>query len=231
MTTADSDASRGGYLPATPASTAPIDEAVLAEMRRHSDLNRAVADSGVRPLAPDCMTLVLRPVIRDEAVAFIRQHHRHAKRSLPGWKFGVGLWATGLTAGLQAVGIAGRCSSRVWDKLGGGEWIEVTRVCTLGTPNACSQLYGALTRASKALGYCTAWTYTLDRESGASLRASGWIIDAELPARSGWDCASRPRDEADWPAEAKVRWKRVLHACARHRRYQELTEVERQEAA
>jgi hypothetical protein len=151
-----------------------------------------------------CARLVLRPVIRDEAVAFIRQHHRHAKRSLPGWKFGAGIFTLGLSGHLVGVGVAGRPSSRAWDQRGGGEWIEVTRVCTTGDQNGCSQLYGALTRAAKALGYCTAWTYTLDRESGASLKASGWVIDAELPVRAGWDCASRPRHQEMTEAERQA---------------------------
>lgn len=157
--------------------------------------------------------LVVRPIIRDEAVAFIREHHRHNKRSLPGWKFGSGLYVDDELVG---VGIAGRPSSRVLDGQGGGHFIECTRVATVGVQNGCSKLYGALTRAAKALGYCRAYTYTLDHEGGASLRASGWTVDAELPARAGWDCPSRPRDEVDWPAEAKVRWRMDLAPCGRH---------------
>lgn len=157
--------------------------------------------------------LVIRPLTRDEAVAFVAAEHRHNKRRLPGWKFGAGLLALGE---LRGVGIAGRCSSRVLDQRGGGHWIECTRVCTDGIFNGCSKLYGALLRAAKALGYCRAYTYTLDEESGASLRASGWIIDARLPARAGWSCASRPRDEDAWPEGAKIRWVRFLGACKDH---------------
>ena len=164
----------------------------------------------------DVVRLTLRPIVRDEAVAFIREEHRHNKRSLPGWKFGAGLYAP--DGQLVGVGIAGRPGSRVLDGRGGGHFIEVTRVATTGARNACSQLYGALTRAAKALGYCRAYTYTLDIESGASLRASGWEVDAVLPARSGWDTPSRPRTEDDWPAEAKVRWIKHLGTCEAHPR-------------
>lgn len=157
--------------------------------------------------------LVPRPIIRDQATEFVRTHHRHTKRSLPGWKFGTGLFVDGE---LVAVGIAGRPTSRVLDKRGKGHFIEITRVASDGTRNACSKLYGGLTRAAKALGYCRAYTYTLDRESGASLRASGWTIDAELPARKGWNGATRPRDEQGWPAEAKVRWIKELDVCSDH---------------
>lgn len=158
--------------------------------------------------------LDVRPIIRDQAVEFLRAEHRHNKRSLPGWKFGVGLY---IAKQLVGVGIAGRPSSRVLDGQGAGHYIEVTRVGTTGVKNGCSKLYGALTRAAKALGYCRAYTYTLSHEGGASLRASGWTVDAELAPRSGWDCESRPRDEIDWPAEAKVRW--IIHldpACQLH---------------
>lgn len=157
--------------------------------------------------------LDVRPIIRDQAVEFVREHHRHSKRSLPGWKFGVGLFSDDQLVG---VGIAGRPSSRVLDAQGMGHYIEVTRVATNGVRNGCSKLYGALTGAAKRLGYCWAITYTLDRESGASLLASGWTVDADLPARGGWDCTSRPRDEADWPAEAKVRWTKRLDPCEVH---------------
>lgn len=55
---------------------------------------------------------------------------------------------------------------------------------------------------------------TLASESGASLKASGWKVDATLPARSGFTCKSRPRDDDDRSyGEAKVRWIRHLDAC------------------
>lgn len=157
--------------------------------------------------------LVLRPLGRDQANEFIRQEHRHNKRPLPGWKFGAGLYHGPQLVG---VGIAGRCSSRVLQARGAGHFIEVTRVATNGAENGCSQLYGALTRAAKALGHCRAYTYTLEHESGASLKASGWVVDAILPARSGWDCPSRPRNEDEWPGESKVRWIKYLADCDDH---------------
>jgi hypothetical protein len=170
-----------------------------------------VLDSGKRR-SPDVVRLVLRPITQDEAMAFIKTEHRHNKRKLPGWKFGTGLFAPQLVG----VGIAGRPSSRVLQARGGGHFIEVTRVATNGIDNGCSKLYGGLTRAAKALGYCTAYTYTLEEESGASLRASGWAVDALLPARSGWDTKSRRRDEDEWPTGAKVRWIKKLNDCGEH---------------
>lgn len=56
---------------------------------------------------------------------------------------------------------------------------EVTRLCTDGTRNACSMLYSATWRASRALGYHRLVTYTLQEEGGASLRAAGWRVVGE----------------------------------------------------
>ena len=141
--------------------------------------------------------LDLVPVSLAEANAFVAQHHRHSNPVL-GAKFVVGI-AT--SDGIVGVGIAGRPVSRELDD---GWTMEFTRVCTTGAPNACSMLYGAMWRAAKALGYRRAVTYTKQRESGASLKASGWTIVAELRARKGWDTPGRPR--VDSPHEPQLRW-------------------------
>lgn len=60
-----------------------------------------------------------------------------------------------------------------------GLTLEVTRVCTDGTRNANSILYGACARTAKGMGYNRIITYTLQSESGASLRAAGWNISEE----------------------------------------------------
>jgi hypothetical protein len=52
--------------------------------------------------------------------------------------------------------------------------LEVTRLVTDGSPNACSFLYGAAARAAKALGYDKIQTYILESELGTSLVAAGW---------------------------------------------------------
>lgn len=132
-------------------------------------------------------------------------YHRH-NLAPQGWLFGVGV--EGADGTLHGVAMAGRPVARA---LQDGRTIEVIRVCTDGTPNANSMLYGAMWRAARALGYSRAYTYTLAEESGASLRAAGWEIDAELPARGGWD-NGRHRVEVDLfgqqrtPPGPKIRW-------------------------
>ena len=68
-----------------------------------------------------------------------------------------------------------------------GLTMEILRVCTDGSRNACSMLYGACRRAARALGYQRILTYTLPTEGGASLRAAGFRFDGDAggPA-SNW---------------------------------------------
>lgn len=75
-----------------------------------------------------------------------------------------------------------------------GMTVEVVRLCTDGTKNACSFLYARAASAAKALGYQRIITYILETESGASLKSVGWIFDGMTNGGS-WDRASRPRDQ------------------------------------
>lgn len=120
-----------------------------------------------------------------EANAFIRANHRH-HGEVVGHKFSLGA-----AAGDKIVGVAviGRPVARGRDD---GLTLEVTRLCTDGTRNACSFLYGAAARASFALGYKRLGTYILASEDGASLKASGWRLVGEVTGRT-WSCPSRPR--------------------------------------
>lgn len=104
--------------------------------------------------------------------AVVRWHRHHA--ALPGgfaW-FCVGAIADGLLVGAA---IAGRPTNRNNDD---GQTVEVLRVATDGTPNACSALLGACGRAGRAIGARRVITYTLDSETGASLRGAGWVLES-----------------------------------------------------
>ena len=128
----------------------------------------------------------LRPVTRDEARAYVRLHHRHHT-----WPVGF-LWLHGLQdddGNLAGVAVAGRPVARNLDD---GLTMEVTRLCTHGTPNACSMLYSAARRAAIAKGYRRGLTYILASEDGTSLRAAGWHHLWTVKGRS-WDTPSRPR--------------------------------------
>ena len=86
--------------------------------------------------------------------------------------------------------------------------IEILRVCTDGTKNACTKLYGACCRASEGMGYKRAVTYTLASETGAGLRAAGFSQANQVKDRQ-WHCESRPREQRELIGD-KVRWEREL---------------------
>lgn len=108
--------------------------------------------------------LVKKPISLQEAKWFIEDNHRHFP-GMNGWKFG-----TSITYNGKRVGVA-TCGRPVARKLDDGLTLEISRVCTLNTPNACSMLYAALINAGRQLGYCRFVTYILAEESGTSLKA------------------------------------------------------------
>jgi len=147
------------------------------------------------------VNLRLRPIGLDEANAFVARHHRHSKPT-QGHKFSVGVMSS---SGLCGVGIAGRPIARQLDD---GFTIEILRVCTDGTRNACTKLYAACCRAAGGMGYIVAVTYTLATESGSSLRASGFREVAAVKDEQ-WSRESRPRLERDLVG-GRIRWERLL---------------------
>lgn len=145
------------------------------------------------------MSLRIVPVGRDQAFNFIATWHRHHQPP-QGYKFALGVAHADVLVGVATVG---RPVARVLDD---GMTLEVTRVATDGTPHACSALYGACWRAAKAIGYSRALTYTQDGESGASLRAAGWVNTAVRVARTGWDVPGRRRDNAGYGSVSRLLW-------------------------
>lgn len=132
-----------------------------------------------------------------EANAFVRRLHRH-HRHVTGHKFSIGALLGGELVGVV---IVGRPVARMRQD---GLTLEVTRLCTDGTRNACSFLYGRAAKAAFALGYQRIGTYTLPNEGGTSLRAAGWRVLSEVRGRS-WSCPSRPRVDYH-PTADKLLW-------------------------
>ena len=160
--------------------------------------------------------LQIRLMSLKQANAYVRENHRH---NLPtnGHKFSVACYEISEGGGerLCGVAIAGRPIAR---KLDDGLTIEIRRVCTDGTYNACSILYGACSRVAKAMGYRRVITYTLQSEPGTSLKASGFTNDG-IAGGVSWDMPSRPREttqitlfgeERKYPDEMKTRWVKVF---------------------
>jgi hypothetical protein len=142
------------------------------------------------------------PVTRSEAQAFVLNFHRHSKPPLGG------LFQVGASDGLRMVGVAivGRPVAR---RLQDGATAEVLRCCVIddAPKGTCSFLYGACWRAAKALGWRRLVTYTLARESGASLRGAGWKVVAELEANRPAMWQTRPgREWQPVVGQQKLRW-------------------------
>lgn len=132
--------------------------------------------------------MTCRPISLNAARAWIAKVHRHLRRPITGWLFGIEI-----LSGDERIGVAcaGRPAARM---LQDGLTCEITRVAVLeGNRNACSFAYGALRRAAAALGYLRVVTYTIDgEEPGTSLRAAGFRDEG--PAGGG---------EADRPSRRR----------------------------
>jgi tRNA A37 N6-isopentenylltransferase MiaA len=154
-------------------------------------------------------SLALTPLSLKDARRYVEQHHRH-NRAPQGGLFAVEVKAASELAG---VAIIGRPVARMLDD---GATCEVTRLCTNGSRNCCSLLYGASARAARALGYRKIITYTLASEPGTSLKASGWKVEAEIKGQATWSRPSRDRvqtnlfGEVQRPPDDKVRWSKTL---------------------
>jgi hypothetical protein len=138
------------------------------------------------------------------ANAFVTEHHRHNK-PVPGAKITIGVADEQGT--LRGVAIIGCPVARM---LNDGWTLEVTRLATDGCPNACSALYGAARRIAFQLGYRRLITYTLQSESGASLRGAGWRQVAEVQPAEGVGWLNRPgRTPQPVYDVPKYRWEAV----------------------
>jgi hypothetical protein len=128
--------------------------------------------------------LRLIPVSLAEARRFIAEQHRHNDPPV-GHRASVGI--ADAEGNLRGVGVLGIPKARM---SADGRTAEIVRVATDGVPNGCSMLYGALVRVAWNLGYDRVLTYTLEDESGSSLRAAGWTHDG-LAGGGDW---ARERD-------------------------------------
>lgn len=144
----------------------------------------------------------IKPCELRDANTFIEKLHRHHKR-VKGHRFSLGAWKDEKLVGVVCVG---RPVARLTDA---SKILEVTRLCTDGTKNACSALYNAAARVGREMGFEKIQTFILESEPGTSLKASGWIREGES-AGGSWNRQSRMRfDKA--PLDVKVRWSRRLN--------------------
>lgn len=145
------------------------------------------------------------PLTFPRANECVRLWHRH-HAPLPG---GFAWYCIGAVVSdiIVAAAICGRPTNRNNDD---GQTVEVIRLASDGTRNACSFLYGASARVAREMGASRIITYTLDSESGASLRAAGWNRD-KSGITSWWTHAGSRTPAVARPhmKEPKTRW--TLH--------------------
>jgi hypothetical protein len=140
----------------------------------------------------------------NDMVSNLHRHHKPVR----GHKFSI--FAVG-PFGECGVVIVGRPVARMTNQ---ETHVEVTRLATDGTKNACSFLYSAAARAADALGYEEIQTFILESEPGTSLRAAGW--ECMGPTRGGdWNRPSRGNRRTDQPVEPKIKWRKLLSAALR----------------
>ena len=153
---------------------------------------------------------------RDEIFADINKHHEH-HAAPTSWKFGLAVYNGQAKV---AVLVVGRPVSRLLARAE-PQTLEVTRGCSLPVhsdlrANAMSKAYAAAAKTARRAGATKLITYTLEEESGHSLRASGWT-----PTRVGkggsWSRKKRQRSECSKGATTgrKVRWEKGLTRATR----------------
>ena len=156
------------------------------------------------------------PIELKDANAFVSSLHRH---HAPVYRDKFRIACLDDNGRLCGVAQCARPVSRVLDD---GSTLEVVRLCTDGTPNACSFLYSRCARIAKEMGYTRIITYILASENGASLRASGWKADAGTYGGGSWNTPARPRDleprqmsifeeRPKYSTEAKQRYFKILN--------------------
>jgi hypothetical protein len=145
------------------------------------------------------VSLTVVPLELSEANAAVSAWHRHHV-PVVGHRFSLG--CVDDDGVLHGAAIFGRPVARLTPDR---DVLEVARVATDGTYNACSILLGAGARAAKALGFRRIQTFTLPEEGGASLRAVGWRNEGDAGGGHWQHTDGRPR-RTDQPIGVKTRW-------------------------
>lgn len=131
--------------------------------------------------------MVAVPIELKDAQNYINKFHRHHQAAHRD-KFRIAAMEDGEIIGVVQVG---RPVSRVLDD---GKTLEVLRLCTNGKKDVCSFIYSRAARIAKEMGYTKIITYILESETGTSLKASGWKLEADGVGGSDWNVPSRPRE-------------------------------------
>ena len=140
----------------------------------------------------------------DVANAFVDQFHRHHAPVVGArWSIGVSDEAR-----LCGVAICGRPKARMSPQY---SLIEINRLATDGTKNACSKLYGACAAIAKLMGFDDIETAILESEPGTSLVAAGFQFRRKTDG-GDWNRPSRGNRRTDQPMCAKRIYGKTLNS-------------------
>jgi len=167
---------------------------------------RSVCDDGMAHLVLN-FELRIGPIRQKEAKRFINDHHTHNEAPVA-WRWGGGIYNGDLLMGVVWVGrpvARALCQTTI---------VEVNRLCFRRDyplnmrHGGCSMAYRWAEATARERGFLKIVTYTLEEESGYTLRAARWKPEAKVRGKS-WNSPSRPRvDKA--PTTDKVRWAKRL---------------------
>lgn len=163
------------------------------------------------------MSLVVRRIPLATAKHCVLLWHRHHDPAINH------RWSLGAFLGTELLGVAmvGRPVARLLDH---NAVVEVNRVATPGVDadprcrGACSLLYRACAAEAEKRGFSRIITYTLEIESGYSLRAARWHPTGRTSGGT-WSRDDRPREERPETEGVKIRWepRRALVPAAQPR--------------
>jgi hypothetical protein len=137
------------------------------------------------------MSLRIIPTTLDQANAFVKEFHRH-HAPVVGHRWSIGVRND---SGLCGVAICGRPKARMLSQT---DLIEINRLATDGTKNACSKLYATCAAIAKLMGFGDIETAILESEPGTSLRAAGFEF-RRMTDGGDWNRPSRGNRRTDQP--------------------------------
>lgn len=149
---------------------------------------------------------VVHVTLRD-ARRFVSEYHRHSDAPQGGI---IAIGVVDDDEQLWGIAIIGRC---VAPGIKDPHACELTRCCVRpdGPRNACSFLYGRAWRLATAMGFERMITYTLSKESGASLRGAGFKMVGESGShkvKNPWGSSKRKRAWKPIYNEPKTIWEK-----------------------
>jgi len=144
-------------------------------------------------------TIPLKIMELNELVSKLHRHHKPVQ----GHKFSIGVIKNGALVGGCSVGrpVSRGCNADTT--------LEITRLVTDGTHNACSFLLGKVCQIATLMGYEKVQTYILETENGNSLKAAGFQY-SHTTAGGQWKRKDGKERRTDQPVCKKQMWFKSL---------------------